>query len=37
MDEKKFSWLDLIRIALIALLIEMLFRGGSDVSHGSSV
>ena len=37
MDEKKFSWLDLIRIGLIALLIEMLFRGGSGVSHGSSV
>ena len=37
MSEKKFSWLDLIRIGLIALLIAMLFRGGSGVSHGSSV
>ena len=37
MDEKKFSWLDLIRIGLIALLIAMLFRGGSGTSYGSSV
>lgn len=37
MDEKKFSWLDLIRIGLIVLLIAMLFRGGSGTSYGSSV
>lgn len=37
MDEKKFSWLDLIRIGLIALLIAMLFRGGSGTPYGSSV
>ena len=37
MSEKKFSWLDLIRIALIALLVATLFRSGSGTSYGSSV
>lgn len=37
MSEKKFSWLDLIRIALIALLVATLFGSGSGTSYGSSV